>query len=199
MLRVFVSSWLRFMSYEFLTIRRDGPVEYLTLNRPDVRNAFNEQVIAELAEWASAVSESARRHEVRAVVLAGAGPAFCAGGDAKWMSSTIGLHRGREPSRRTGDGGDVSSARRAARATHLPDPRGRPRRRRGAGRGLGHRGRGTRRHLRLHRGETRASCRRSSAPSSSRKLASRPRASCFSRARASPPPAPGRSAWFTRS
>ena len=78
------------MAYEFLTTRRDGAVEYLTLNRPDVRNAFNEQMIAELAEWASAVSEAARRHEVRAVVLAGAGPTFCAGGDAKWMSSTVG-------------------------------------------------------------------------------------------------------------
>ena len=36
------------MAYQFLTTRADGPVEHLTLNRPDVRNAFNEQVIAEL-------------------------------------------------------------------------------------------------------------------------------------------------------
>jgi methylglutaconyl-CoA hydratase len=77
------------MAYQFLTTRRDSAVEYLTLNRPDVRNAFNEQMVAELADWASAVSESGRRHEVRAAVLAGAGPVFCAGGDAKWMSGTI--------------------------------------------------------------------------------------------------------------
>ena len=77
------------MAYEYLTTKRDGQVEYLTLNRPDVRNAFNEQMIAELSGWASAVSESGRRHDVRAVVLAGAGPVFCAGGDAKWMSGTI--------------------------------------------------------------------------------------------------------------
>jgi len=77
------------MKYEFLTVRRDGAVEYLTLNRPDGRNAFNAQMIAELADWTSAVSESARRHEVRVVVLAGAGTVFCAGGDAKWLSSTI--------------------------------------------------------------------------------------------------------------
>ena len=76
--------------YEYVTTRREGPVEYLTLNRPDVRNAFNEQVIAELTDWASAASESARRHEIRAVVLAGAGPTFCAGADAKWMASTVG-------------------------------------------------------------------------------------------------------------
>ena len=75
--------------YDYLTVRRDAAVEYLTLNRPDVRNAFNEQVIAELTEWAASLSGPARTHEVRAVVLAGAGPVFCAGGDAKWMSSTV--------------------------------------------------------------------------------------------------------------
>ena len=42
------------MSYQFLTTRRDGAVEYLTLNRPEVRNAFNEGMIAELTEWAAA-------------------------------------------------------------------------------------------------------------------------------------------------
>ena len=41
------------MAYEHLVITREGPVEYLTLNRPDVRNAFNEHVIAELTEWAA--------------------------------------------------------------------------------------------------------------------------------------------------
>jgi methylglutaconyl-CoA hydratase len=75
--------------YEYLTTRRDGAVEYHTLNRPDVRNAFNEQMIAELAKWAAAIGDLARRHEIRAVVLAGAGKTFCAGGDARWMSSTI--------------------------------------------------------------------------------------------------------------
>ena len=77
------------MAYEHLTTRRDGPVEYLTLNRPDVRNAFNALMIAELTAWAVDISEPARRHEVRAAVLAGAGRTFCAGGDAKWMSTTV--------------------------------------------------------------------------------------------------------------
>jgi len=71
------------MGFEFLDIRRDGPVEYVTLNRPDVRNAFNEQVIDELTRWAAAVAGD---DEVRAAVLAGAGKAFCAGADLKWMS-----------------------------------------------------------------------------------------------------------------
>ena len=71
------------MSFEFLNTRRDGPVEYVTLNRPDVRNAFNEQLIAELAAWAHAVVAD---RGVRVAVLAGAGPVFCAGADLTWMS-----------------------------------------------------------------------------------------------------------------
>jgi methylglutaconyl-CoA hydratase len=74
------------MAHQFLTTRRDGPVEYLTLNRPEVRNAFNEQLIAELTEWASHVRTD---RALRAVVLAGAGPVFCAGADVAWMSRTI--------------------------------------------------------------------------------------------------------------
>ena len=43
------------MSYQHLTSEREGAVERLTLNRPDVRNAFNEHVIAELTAWAAEV------------------------------------------------------------------------------------------------------------------------------------------------
>ena len=74
------------MPYQHLSIRRDGPVEYLTLNRPDVRNAFNEQVIAELTDWADQTAAGA---EVRVVVLAGAGKVFCAGADLTWMSKMV--------------------------------------------------------------------------------------------------------------
>jgi len=77
------------MSYAFLTTRRDGPVEYVTLNRPDVRNAFNELVIEELTVWAAEVCEEAARHELRAAVLCGAGKTFCAGADVTWMSKTV--------------------------------------------------------------------------------------------------------------
>ena len=41
------------MAYKYLTTRRDGAVEYLTLNRPDVRNAFNADMIAEITDWAA--------------------------------------------------------------------------------------------------------------------------------------------------
>jgi methylglutaconyl-CoA hydratase len=77
------------MAYQHLTSTRDGTVERLTLNRPDVRNAFNEHVIAELTEWAARTREAAARHDIHAVVIAGAGKTFCAGADVNWMSKTV--------------------------------------------------------------------------------------------------------------
>ena len=77
------------MTYRFITTQCVDAVEHLTLNRPDVRNAFNEHVIAELAAWAAAVHEAATRHEIRVVVLSGAGKMFCAGADVAWMSKTV--------------------------------------------------------------------------------------------------------------
>src|SRR5580765_4939423 len=66
-----------------LHIRREGGVEHVVLNRPEVRNALNEHLIAEMAAWASRATEDV---DLRAVVLSGAGPAFCAGADLAWMS-----------------------------------------------------------------------------------------------------------------
>src|SRR6185295_15499588 len=77
------------MSYTFLNARRDGAVEHLTLNRPDVRNAFNEHVIAELTAWAAQAADAAARHEIRVVVVSGAGKTFCAGADVAWMAKTV--------------------------------------------------------------------------------------------------------------
>ena len=65
-----------------LQIERQGLVARVWLNRPDVRNAFNEQVIAELgAAFAMLGAEPA----LRAIVLGGRGKAFCAGADLSWM------------------------------------------------------------------------------------------------------------------
>ena len=61
----------------------------MTLNRPDVRNAFNEHVIAELTAWAAATREAAERRDIRGVVIAGAGKVFCAGADVTWMAKTV--------------------------------------------------------------------------------------------------------------
>ena len=77
------------VKYQYLTTRRDGPVEHLTLNRPEVRNAFNEHVIAELTAWAGEVRGEAERGTIRVVVIGGAGQVFCAGADVTWMSKTI--------------------------------------------------------------------------------------------------------------
>lgn len=73
--------------YHHLIVRREGPVEHLFLNRPHVRNAFNEELIAELAAWAAAVSTE---ESVRVVVIGGMGSSFCAGADVSWMASMIG-------------------------------------------------------------------------------------------------------------
>jgi methylglutaconyl-CoA hydratase len=75
--------------YTHLITRRDGAVEHLILNRPAVRNAFNEEVIAELTAWAAATREAAAQRDVRVVVLSGAGKTFCAGADVTWMSKTV--------------------------------------------------------------------------------------------------------------
>src|SRR5512134_1972463 len=71
------------MPYRYLDVGRDGAVERLTLDRPDVRNAFNEDLIEELTRWADT---AAADPSLRCVVLAGAGKAFCAGADVAWMA-----------------------------------------------------------------------------------------------------------------
>jgi methylglutaconyl-CoA hydratase len=65
---------------------REGPVLRITLNRPDVRNAFDEELIAALT---AAAAEAAEDKALRAVVLAGSGKTFCAGADIAWMSKAI--------------------------------------------------------------------------------------------------------------
>jgi methylglutaconyl-CoA hydratase len=59
-----------------------GGVSTVTLNRPEVRNAFNDEVIAELT---AVFIELGKREEVRCIVLAAKGTAFCAGADLNWM------------------------------------------------------------------------------------------------------------------
>lgn len=67
-----------------LHLHRDArDVAWLTLDRPDVRNAFNAALIAELAEAAAALVAD----PPRAVVIAGNGPSFSAGADLVWMRS----------------------------------------------------------------------------------------------------------------
>ena len=65
-----------------LSIRYEGPRATITLTQPEVRNAFSDEVIAEIT---AAFTEVGARADVRAVVLAAEGPAFCAGANLNWM------------------------------------------------------------------------------------------------------------------
>lgn len=65
-----------------LDVALDGAIARLTLNRPDMRNAFDDALIAALT---AAVRSAADDPKVRVLLLTGAGKAFCAGGDLNWM------------------------------------------------------------------------------------------------------------------
>jgi isohexenylglutaconyl-CoA hydratase len=69
-----------------LALRLDDGAAYATLDRPAARNALSRELVAELRKVLAAV---AHRREVRAIVLRGAGDAFCAGGDVKEMRSLL--------------------------------------------------------------------------------------------------------------
>lgn len=74
---------------ETLTIE-PGVVTTVTLNRPAVRNAFNETLIQELTDWIRSVPADG---SVRVVILRGAGASFCAGADLQWMSRMVAYSR----------------------------------------------------------------------------------------------------------
>ena len=80
---------------ERLRLERTGPggvVARVTLDRPAVHNAFDASLIADLrAAFVGFAREGAV--ELRAVVLAGAGPSFCAGADVAWMRASMALDR----------------------------------------------------------------------------------------------------------
>jgi len=69
-----------------ILVSHDGPTLRIALNRPDVRNAFDEEVIEALA---ACTARAAEDPTVRVVVLSGEGKAFCAGADLAWMSKAI--------------------------------------------------------------------------------------------------------------
>jgi methylglutaconyl-CoA hydratase len=66
-------------------VERDGDVLRVTLARPERRNAFDEALIAELAEAFADVADA------RAVVITGEGPSFCAGADVEWQRASVDL------------------------------------------------------------------------------------------------------------
>jgi methylglutaconyl-CoA hydratase len=76
--------------YRTLGFEARNAVALITLNRPEVHNAFDETLIAELTE---ALRSSEADAAVRAVVLLGAGESFCAGADLNWMRKMAGFSR----------------------------------------------------------------------------------------------------------
>lgn len=76
------------MALARLTTERDGRVARITLSRPDVRNAFNAELIAELRRH---FTELDARADLRAIVLCGEGKVFSAGADITWMRASLDL------------------------------------------------------------------------------------------------------------
>ncbi len=70
----------------FLSVSEVENVCYVRLNRPDVRNAFNPEMIDELTETFSRVG---KRKDLIALVLMGEGKVFCAGADLQWMKMMV--------------------------------------------------------------------------------------------------------------
>ncbi|WP_313670887.1 enoyl-CoA hydratase/isomerase family protein [Sandarakinorhabdus sp.] len=68
------------MTYETISIEQRGPVDWLTLNRPDALNSINNQMVADLSDYFGRLFNA--RH-TRIVVMKGAGRAYCAGLDIK--------------------------------------------------------------------------------------------------------------------
>ena len=74
--------------FDSLLVEQRDDVYFVTLTRPDVRNAFNAQLISELYET---FAELIPASDARSVVLCGTGKVFCAGADLKWMRASAGL------------------------------------------------------------------------------------------------------------
>ena len=75
------------MNSDKIEISNQDAVRYITLNRPELRNAFDEEMIASIS---AAFKAAASDGGVRVVVLAAAGKAFCAGADLSWMKRMAG-------------------------------------------------------------------------------------------------------------
>lgn len=70
------------MDYKTLEVEQKAQIATIWLNRPDIRNAFNEVMISELIK---AFKEVSAQEDVQVIILRGKGKAFCAGADLNWM------------------------------------------------------------------------------------------------------------------
>ena len=74
--------------YQHLEIEQRGAVRWIWLNRPEVRNAFNDALVADIANAFADVEASP---DTRVVVVAARGQIFCAGADLNWMRTMAGF------------------------------------------------------------------------------------------------------------
>ncbi|MGB0629966.1 MAG: enoyl-CoA hydratase-related protein [Alphaproteobacteria bacterium] len=73
--------------YQTISVDIDGAIARLTLDRPEVRNAMNPEMIGEIT---AAFAGFNGNDDIRAVILRGNGGVFCAGGDLNWMKDVLG-------------------------------------------------------------------------------------------------------------
>jgi methylglutaconyl-CoA hydratase len=74
------------VNYQFLELQKENKVVTVMLNRPDLHNAFNAQLIAELTDVFKMLGND---HNCQVIILTGAGKSFCAGADLNWMKSMV--------------------------------------------------------------------------------------------------------------
>ncbi len=69
-------------TYSTIALSANNGIAGITLNRPEIRNAFNEVMISELTD---AFQQLAKMEDIRVIILKGEGKSFCAGADLNWM------------------------------------------------------------------------------------------------------------------
>lgn len=69
-------------NYTTITLETGNGIAYITLNRPEIRNAFNEVMIAEITD---AFLVTSKMEDIRVIILKGEGKSFCSGADLNWM------------------------------------------------------------------------------------------------------------------
>ena len=70
------------IKFKTILLEKINKIAYITLNRPEIHNAFNDTMISELTE---VYEDLKNQDDVRVITLTGKGKSFCAGADLKWM------------------------------------------------------------------------------------------------------------------
>jgi methylglutaconyl-CoA hydratase len=74
------------MNFKFITFKNTSGIAEVCFNRPEIHNAFNDEMILEVISVFQTIEKEI---DIRVVVLTGSGRSFCAGADLNWMSSMV--------------------------------------------------------------------------------------------------------------